>query len=130
MFGLEAARELEAVAAALPLLVDDPQIGGMGRGAFTSEGFLGGWNAGNLIGAPRAAVEPARGSTSRSRTTRFRSAVLERIWRWNHDRERLQGALGDVFVPRISFLQQDGRVQTFVVWGELPSRWPCPTSIS
>jgi hypothetical protein len=117
VFGLEATRELAAVAAHFSLLVDDPQIGGMGRGAFTNEGFLGGWNAGNLE-AHRALLSSRHEGHEPIAHHSLPAAVLERIWRWNHDRLRLQDALGKVFVPKISFLQRAGTLRTFVVWSD------------
>ena len=117
VFGLEAAEELAALAARFSLLVDDPQVGGMGRGAFTSEGFLAGWNAGNRAGH-RALLASGHEGHAPGAHHSLPAATLERIWRWNHDRERFQEALGNVFVPRISFLQRDDRLQTFVVWGD------------
>nr|MBP6849674.1 hypothetical protein [Kofleriaceae bacterium] len=45
------------------------------------------------------------------------AATLERAWRWNLARKDLQARLGeDVFVPKISFFELEGRVQTGAVW--------------
>jgi len=114
-FGLEAAVELAAVAERFSLLVDDPQIRGMGRGAFTNAGFLGGWNAGNLA-AHRALLSGAHDGHSPVAYHSLPAATLERVWRWNYDRLGLQDALGSVFVPRISFLQGGAGLHTFVIW--------------
>jgi hypothetical protein len=113
VFGLEAALELAAVAAHFSLLVDDPQIGGMGHGAFTSEG----WNAGNLT-AHRALLSSRHEGHDAVAHHSLPATTLERIWRWNHERLQLQDAVGDVFVPRISFLQLGGSLRTFVVWSD------------
>jgi hypothetical protein len=115
VFGLEAALELAAVAERFSLLVDDPQIRGMGRGAFTSAGFLGGWNAGNLA-AHRALLSSAHDGHAPVAHHSLPAATLERIWRWNYDRLGLQEMVGDVFVPRISFLQRGGGLDTSVIW--------------
>lgn len=120
VFGLEAAQELEAVAARFSLLVDDPQIGGIGRGAFTSEGFLAGWNAGNRSGH-RTLLASGHEGHAPSAHHSLPAAALERIWRWNYGRGGLQEVVGSAFVPRISFLEQGGRIQTFVVWGDAMS---------
>ena len=117
VFGLEAAEELAAVTARFSLQVDDPQIRGMGRGAFTSAGFLGGWNAGNLA-AHRALLSSAHDGHAPLAHHSLPAATLERAWRWNYGRESLQDAIGDVFVPKISFVQQGGAARTFVVWGD------------
>src|SRR5205809_479293 len=49
-FGLEAEGELSALTSRFSLRVDDPQNEGMGRGDYSREGFLRGWNAGNVFG--------------------------------------------------------------------------------
>jgi hypothetical protein len=49
-FGLEAEPELAALIEHFSFLIDDPQRQGMGRGKYSREGFLRGWNAGNLLG--------------------------------------------------------------------------------
>jgi hypothetical protein len=117
VFGLEAAQELAAVTARVSLLVDDPQVRGMGRGAFGKAGFLAGWDAGNLA-AHRALLSSAHDGHVPLAPHSLPAATLERAWRWNDDRHTLQETLGDVFVPRISFVQQDGQARTFVVWGD------------
>jgi hypothetical protein len=117
VFGLEAAQELAAVSTRFSLLVDDPQVRGMGRGAFAREGFLAGWDAGNLA-AHRALLSSGRDGHVPLAHHSLPAATLDRIWRWNHDRARWQGAVGDVFVPKISFLQLAGRLHTFVVWAD------------
>ncbi|MET0551865.1 MAG: hypothetical protein ABW221_02435 [Vicinamibacteria bacterium] len=121
VFGLEAAHELAAVCDRFSLLVDDPQLDGMGRGAFTRERFLAGWNAGNLFGHRsllssghdgHVPIGHAEGAYS------LPAATLERAWRWNYDRQQTQESFGDVFVPKIAFVQQGGAARTFVVWGD------------
>jgi hypothetical protein len=117
VFGLEAVQELAAVADRFALLVDDPQVHGMGRGAFASAGFLAGWDAGNLA-AHRALLSSAHDGHVPLAHHSLPAATLERAWRWNHGRQALQDALGDVFVPKISFVQQGGAARTFAVWGD------------
>jgi hypothetical protein len=115
VFGLEAVQELAVLTSRFALLVDDPQVRGMGRGAFTREGFLAGWDAGNLA-AHRALLSSGHDGHVPVAHHSLPAATLERIWHWNHERLQLQEAAGDVFVPRISFLQHGGSLRTFVVW--------------
>lgn len=113
IFALEAEPELAAFARHFDLTVDDPQISGMGKGEYSGEGFLTGWNAGNDF-AHRAFAGQAGAS--------FAPYVLpaERIeacWRWNHERHRLQQRFGEaVFVPRIMFLAHAGKPLSVCVW--------------
>jgi hypothetical protein len=121
IFGLEAERELSALVARFSLEVHDPQIGGMGRGAYSPAGFLSGWNTGNEFACVSivAQVKKDAGSEGSLFNTVLPSAELERCWRWNVARGDLQRELGDdVFVPRISFLRRDGGIRSFVVWGD------------
>jgi hypothetical protein len=117
VFGLEAEQELAAVTSRFSLLVDDPQVRGMGRGAFRSAGFLAGWDAGNLA-AHRALLSSAHDGHVPLAHHSLPAATLERAWRWNYDRQGLQDTLGGVFVPKISFVQQGGAARTFAVWGD------------
>jgi hypothetical protein len=91
--------------------VFDPQSQGMGEGDFSAEGFRRGWNHGNAF-AYRA-IPSGRASAPITRP----ASTLERIWRWNLERTRLQEQVGDaVFVPRISFFRSADRVFSASVW--------------
>src|SRR5262249_50752984 len=46
-FGLEAERVLTPFVKRFKLVVDDPQVEGMGQGKYSPAGFLRGWNEGN-----------------------------------------------------------------------------------
>jgi hypothetical protein len=119
-FGLEAEPELSAVVKRFSLLVDDPQSEGMARGAYSAEGFLRGWNAGNLFGH-RAILSQAKGheAVAPARFDSLPRAVLDRVWRWNYQRSRLQERLGEgIFVPGIRIVRHDDRPMTFIVWGD------------
>jgi hypothetical protein len=121
IFGLEAESELTALVERFGLSVDDPQVHGMGRGAYSPAGFLAGWNAGNELGyrAMVAQVKQQAGSEGDLLDMVLPAAELERCWRWNLQRNDLQRELGDdVFVPRVSFLHRDGAIKSFVVWGD------------
>lgn len=104
VFGLEAEQELAAFLARFDSRIEDPQAEGMGEGPYSREGFLRSWNAGNRFGfaavgrnitpPPPWPAEPA---------------LLEAIWRWNLDRQRLQEKVGDrIFVPKLRWAMNDG----------------------
>jgi hypothetical protein len=115
VFGLEAAPELKALVETFDLLVEDPQAEGMGSGEFSVEGFLRGWNAGNRFGH-QALFSMDEGPRE---VDVLPAAEIERCWRWNYQRDALVDHFDEsLFVPRIMFLRHDGRVVSFVVWGD------------
>jgi hypothetical protein len=112
VFGLEAETELTPFVREFDLLVSDPQDEGMGDGEYSPDGFLRGWNAGNLFGY-RAML---RSSSAEPRMT-LPTERLEAVWRWNYTLEERQEALSaDIFIPRIFFLAVAGSVKTSVAW--------------
>lgn len=127
-FGLEAEHELSALIERFSLLVDDPQNEGMGRGEYSREGFLRGWNAGNLFGhrACLKSMQDAQRPIDSPRLDALPAAKLEAMWSWNYQRAQLQRELGDdVFVPPIRLVRSDGLPKTFVVWGDaIPEALP------
>src|SRR5262249_15239827 len=88
-FGLEAAPAVAAFVERCRLHVEDPQVNGMGTGPFTSEGFLKGWNAGNLFGyqalQDSGRIPPA-----------YTTAGLEQAWKWNVHRTKLQNQFDEL----------------------------------
>ncbi len=114
VFALEAEPEVAAFVRHFELDVEDPQNSGMGSGPYSRESFLRGWNAGNAM-SHRTAHQVGDGPAPLT----LPSADIERIWRWNYARTELQQQLGEgVFVPRISVLEEQGRLVPFAVWGD------------
>jgi hypothetical protein len=120
-FGKEAEPELHAFIERFDLLVDDPQIGGMGVGEYDSAQFLRGWTKGNELGY-QAVLQGGEAKAIFTAPT----LELERIWRWNYERRRLQAQIGERhFVPRIFFLEVEGAAKSAVVWPDaIPSLLP------
>jgi hypothetical protein len=111
-FGTEAEPELNAFIERFDLLVDDPQIDGMGVGEYDTAKFLYGWSKGNELGY-QAVMQGGGAKTIFTAPT----SELERIWRWNLERRRLQTQIGEgCFVPRIFFLELEGAAKSAVVW--------------
>jgi hypothetical protein len=113
-FALEAEPELSSFVRHFDLLVSDPQVHGMGEGEYTPEGFLRGWNAGNLSGY-QALVQAGISTPA----FMLPADTLEHIWRWNFTRDERQQALTDeIFVPKIFLFDVSGALKTGVAWGD------------
>ncbi len=121
IFGLEAELEVRAFVKALNLLVSDPQIGGMGEGEYSTEGFLAGWNIGN-----RFAYSAVSQGQPDLKPLLLATAQIETCWRWNFAKTSLQERLGDqVFVPRYMFVEHEGKAMRMIVWPDgIPTTIP------
>lgn len=121
--GLDLVREVQRLVERFELLVNDPQMEGMGEGALDAEKLLAGWNFYNgfatktshhLLGQPIPPHMPAQ--------------KLEATVAWNRARSAAEDAgedRDDWFVPRISYLRaEDGTAESYVAWvggqGSLP----------
>lgn len=114
IFGLEALQEVIACVEHFNFSVDDPQNDGMGIGEFTEEGFLRGWNAGNMF-----AIKAIQGNPEYKAPAlkTIPDAELEKYWRWSYEREEMYEDIGvDVFVPRIFYFLLEGQLRTATVW--------------
>ncbi|MDP3735760.1 MAG: hypothetical protein Q8R02_00125 [Hyphomonadaceae bacterium] len=104
IFALEAEPEVAAFLQAFGCRIDDPQIDGMGEGAYSREGFLRGWTKGNHIGF-QSIGEDTRPPPPWSADP----ALIEAVWKWNYGRAVLNKERGaDIFVPRISWFMPEG----------------------
>jgi hypothetical protein len=124
-FGLEAEVELSALVAEFGLLVDDPQSEGMDRGAYSGEGFLRGWNAGNRFGylACMSPTPDGQRPVTPGSLARMPRAVLEAQWRWNFERHGMQEIVGEeAYMSLIRPFRIKGRASSFVVWGDAISQ--------
>jgi hypothetical protein len=112
-FGTEAEIELSALVAAFQPRIQDPQMRGMGEGPYSGEGFLNGWNFGNVFGT-RVGLSnnPGRDIASMP-ADRLRAA-----WAWNYRLAEHQRRNPDCFVPTIRFFRIDRRASTVVAWGD------------
>jgi hypothetical protein len=116
VFGLEAEPELTAFVRQFGWDVVDPQDGGMEDGTYTPEGFLAGWNSGNEFGI---GAMLSHGGLEQTDHVTLPRAEVARIWKWNLGRATLQERVGgDVFVPPILVVKQDGRARSMTVWGD------------
>ena len=65
---------------AFDLVVDDPQMAGMGRGEFSADGFLAGWNAGNRFA--HGAIVAQHGDTATFHSLPEALPYPARLGRW------------------------------------------------
>lgn len=112
-FALEAEPEVTQFVERFGCQIHDPQNDGMEDGPYTPEGFLKGWNHGNEFGC--SAILNQEQDVGKIFTKP--KDELERIWRWNYQKEELQENLKkDIFVPGIMFMEIDSTVSSVVVW--------------
>ena len=113
IFGLEAVDEVGAFIDSFGFAIDDPQNEGMVDGAFSKEGFLKGWNAGNEFGYSSF----LRGENPPERVFALPGERLESIWRWNRAKAAVQESFGeDIFVPKVFFMAVSDQVVSVAVW--------------
>lgn len=109
---LEIADELEALVAAFGLIVDDPTMEGMGKGAFDRAALVRGARCAARFGY---GVAIAMSQLTPNTVARYDDAKLEAYWRWNRARDRLAARAGDaVFVPHVTFVRDGKRVLSSV----------------
>lgn len=107
-FGIEAEKELSAFVGAFRPRINDDQIRGMGDGYYSGEGFLSGWNFGNVFSI-RADLQtrPDREMASLPANT------LNSIWAWNYHR----AGRSDIRVqPKIMLFRINGRLSRMIFW--------------
>ena len=116
-FGIEAEMELSTLMNAFQPRVEDPQMRGMGEGPYSREGFLSGWNFGNVI--------CVQGGVSGKHSFKSMPAdELRAAWEWNYELAERQRNTS-LFVPMIMFFRIEGRPRRVIVWGEgMPALLP------
>lgn len=118
-FVREAEPEVRELISKFDLIVDDPQINGMGVGEYNSDKFISGWLDGNEFGYKSILKDNSEVYT-------LPSSQLEEVWEWNKNKEKLQSdVIDDVFVPTIMFFNYQGKVVRACVWPDaIPSIIP------
>lgn len=108
----EAEQELTRFAQHFNMQVSDPQVGGMGQGAYYADKFVQGWIYGNEFGYKSILSNKDNGDVYS-----LPGEKLSQIWQWNYNRNTLQNSLADdVFVPLIMFFSYQGQLVTGVAW--------------
>jgi hypothetical protein len=114
VFGLEAEKELSAFVAAFRPKIFDPQMHGMDEGPYSGEGFLKGWNFGNVFSVRNRLIRDPHGEILSLPAVQLRDA-----WAWNYEcAGRRDKFSRSAFVPFIWFLVVEGRVRRAALWPE------------
>jgi hypothetical protein len=122
-FGLEAVRVLTPLVRHFDFTVDDPQAGGMKKGAYSAEGFLHGWNAGNRFAA--MAMRQFKGEmTVVGGGLTLPMETNRKLWEWNYHRQEYCDQLFtdediDVYVACIWYCREGEKVKTFCLYPNL-----------
>lgn len=105
-FALEAEPVVRRLVDRFGLRVSDPQSEGMGKGPYSSEGFLRGWNAGNRFAARAFSQLQATEEVVPLHHT-LPTAVNRAVWGWTYLRDELAHDLADeeidVYLPPVWF---------------------------
>ncbi len=84
--------------------IEDPQMRGMGEGPYSREGFLSGWNFGNVFSVDNAlSSKPDRNIPS------MPANELSAAWEWNYHLAECDWRNPNLFVPMIMFFRIEGR---------------------
>jgi hypothetical protein len=108
-FGIEAERELSALVTAFQPRIHDPQMHGMEEGPYSGDGFLRGWNFGNVFSA--------RGALG-SEIATMAGDDLHAAWAWNYDCAERERRNPSCFVSTIVFFRVEGRPSRVAIWPE------------
>jgi hypothetical protein len=110
-FGLEAERELSALVVLFQPRIEDPQMHGMAEGPYSRDGFLDGWNFGNLFSVRNRLSNSPDGNIPSMAADELRAA-----WTWNYQRAERDRLNLRCFVPRIMFSSITDRPRRITVW--------------
>jgi hypothetical protein len=110
VFALEAAPELEAFATAFNAIVGDPQAEIEDGGPFLRDGFLRGWNAGNML----AYKSMLKNHTQPLCT--WPAKQIQEVWEWNYSRPPATHNGDGPFMPGIFAVKVDGQVLSVAIW--------------
>jgi hypothetical protein len=112
-FGIEAERELSDLVATFRPRIEDSQIHGMAAGPYSGEGFLNGWNFGNLFSVRNRLSNDPNGNIPSIAADELRAA-----WTWNYRRAERNRLNIRCFVPRIMFSVIKEHPRRVIVWAQ------------
>jgi hypothetical protein len=110
-FGIEAEKEMAAFVATFQPRIHDPQMRGMGDGPYSRDGFLNGWNFGNVF-----AVYSALSRDPDWSFTSLPADELRADWEWNYHSDERHWRRPSSFVPIIMYFRIEGRLSRVAVW--------------
>jgi hypothetical protein len=91
--------------------IHDPQMRGMGDGPYSRDGFLNGWNFGNVF-----AVYSALSRDPDWSFTSLPADELRADWEWNYHSDERHWRRPSSFVPIIMYFRIEGRLSRVAVW--------------
>ena len=110
-FGIEAEKEMAAFVAAFQPRIHDPQMRGMGDGPYSLDGFLNGWNFGNVFAVYSALSRDPDWSFTLLPADRLRAD-----WEWNYYSDERHWRRPSLFVPIIIYFRIEGQLSRVAVW--------------
>jgi len=110
-FGIEAEKEISALMVAFQPRLHDAQMRGMGEGPYSREGFLRGWNFGNVF-----AVHSILSRNPDQVVSTLPADTLRAAWEWNYKSTEREWRRPSSFVPIIMFFRIEGRLSRVAVW--------------
>ncbi len=120
-YGQVAAHQVSRLAPQVPgLRVRDPQVDGEHVGAWDEAAFLRGWDRANRS-AHQDRDPPLEGQRYARRPVSPRR--VQDFGAWNLAQRLLQLSSFSAFVPNLFFGLVQGRVRTYVVWGDAMATW-------
>lgn len=117
LFVKEAEPEVTGFVKQFDLIVDDPQVDGMGTSEYDPIVFAEAWLTNNVSASALVINDHEGLGDDRPVYWHLPTERLEKIWAWNYGRAELQDKLGDnVFVPMIMVLSFPDEPRTACVW--------------
>ena len=111
-FALEAANELSAISEQFQLTLEDQQIEDVKT--FSAQNFVTAWNKSN-----ESAYKSLLSESLEETFYVLPTDILQRIWQWNYQKNKLQQKYGDdVFVPVVSLGVSENHICSFSVWSD------------
>ena len=120
---LELAEEVEAIAKAFDLLVNDPTMEGMGKGELDREALVRGCLFASRFGF---CVDIAMRGLTDETVRLYDEDRMTEHWRWNRHREATAQTVGDdTFVPHVAYMAHGKKTLATVTWtGTMPFLLP------
>jgi hypothetical protein len=110
-FGIEAEKEVTALVRAFQPRIHDPQMRGMDDGPYSGDGFLRGWNFGNVFAVYSVLSRDPNWDLPSLPTDELRA-----VWEWNYSSTEREWRRPSSFVPIIMFFRIEGRLSRVAVW--------------
>jgi hypothetical protein len=91
--------------------IHDPQMRGMGDGPYSGDGFLKGWNFGNVFAVYSVLSRDPSWDLPSLPTDELRA-----VWEWNYHSTQREWCRPSSFVPIVMFFRIEGRLSRVAIW--------------